>query len=574
MGDYCVKKIFTILCALVLSVTMFAGCNLTTLNKAKYYKTIVVTVDGGKEHEEYNKEYNREDLLNAFYNYSYSNVSSGSVTAEDGLDTAIESMVNRDLLINFIKTEYFDTGILNLSDDDIKNIRYEAFEYMQDQIFSYENEVREEWDRVITSESEDESTDAEESTSLRAEYNEYSSSLDVIYDDNNNVIGFKNATLKDDTNVKFDVPEKFEDFIKITDEDVSAEAYARYVSSLQKTAKSFGKSTKESDVIKGEVDRLIKTLTENKYITLYQEWFNNNQKFETTENGETLKSSVVSDVLTEFRKQYQSQKNLYEKSESAYHTAMAGDDISDIYYHNDYGQGYEYMYVSHILIKFSDAKKTQVENLKSELKNGTITQDYYDRKMDEIIEHTPVTYEENGVAKTSNASSVYDRVVNYVNSNASDNDNVRRAELFNDMIYMYNDDEGIMNQDFAYVVNLDENVTDKMVKEFADACRELDKNEGEGGITKVVSEYGIHIIFHAGYVTSVDESILNNEQLLLNALVGHKTQLSSSKTLFDVIYDNLSTASVDTRSSEIVEQAKGYVKVTIYTKKAKSIISG
>lgn len=566
------KKIFTILCALVLSVTMFAGCNLTTLNKAKYYKTVVVTVDGGEEHKEYNKEYNREDLLNAFYNYSYSNVSSGSVSAEDGLDTAIESMVNRDLLINFIKTEYFDTGILTLSDEDIKNIRYEAFEYMQDQIFSYENEVREEWDRVITSESEDDSTESDESTSLRDEYNAYSSSIEAIYE-SENVIGFKNVELKEGSNVKFDVPEKFEDFIKITDEDVSAEAYARYVSSLQKSAKSLGKSTKESDVIQAEIDRLIKTLTENKYITLYQEWFNTNQQFETTASGEMLKDSVIDDVLAEFKKQYESQKKLYEKSESAYHTAMAGDDISGIYYHPDYGQGTEYMYVSHILIQFSDAQKTQVSNLKSELENGTITQSYYDRKMEELIERTPVTYEENGVAKSSNAASVYQKVVDYVNSNASDNDNVRRAQLFNDMIYMFNDDPGIMNQDFAYVVNLDENVTDKMVAEFADACRELDKTEGEGGITKVVSEHGLHIIFHAGHVTSVDESVLNNRQTLLNALVSHKTQLSSNKTLFDVIYDSLSTASVDTRSNNIVEQAKGYVKVTIYTKKAKSLIN-
>lgn len=573
MGDYCVKKIFTILCALVLSVTMFAGCNLTTLNKSKYYKTVVVTVDGGEEHKEYNKEYNREDLLNAFYNYSYSNVSSGSVSAEDGLNTAIESMVNRDLLINFIKAEYFDTGILTLSDEDVKNIRYEAFEYMQDQIFSYENEVREEWDRVLTGESEDDSTETDESTSLRDEYNEYSSSLEAIYD-GDNVIGFKNVTAKEGSNVKFDVPEKFEDFIKVTDEDVSAEAYARYVSSLQKSAKSLGKSTKESDVIQVEIDRLIKTLTENKYITLYQEWFNTNQQFETITSGEMLKDSVIDNVLTEFKKQYENQKKLYEKSESAYHTAMAGDDVSGIYYHPDYGQGTEYMYVSHILIQFSDAQKTQVSNLKSELENGVITQDYYDRKMEELIERTPVTYEENGVAKSSNAASVYQKVVNYVNSNASDDDNVRRAQLFNDMIYMFNDDPGIMNQDFAYVVNLDENVTDKMVKEFADACRELDKTEGEGGITKVVSEYGIHIIFHAGYVTSVDESVLNNRQTLLNSLVNHKTQLSSNKTLFDVIYDSLSIASVDTRSNDIVEQAKGYVKVTIYTKKAKSIISG
>lgn len=573
MGDYCVKKIFTILCALVLSVTMFAGCNLTTLNKAKYYKTVVVTVDGGDEYKQFNKEYNREDLLNAFYNYSYSNVSSGSVTAEEGLDTAIESMVNRDLLVNHIKTEYFDTGEIQLTDDDIKSIRYEAFEYMQDQIFTYEDEVREEWDRVLTSVVEDTEDDGDEEEELRAEYDEYSSTLEVIYDNDQNVIGFKNAQSKENTNVIYDVPEKFEDFIKVTDEDVSAEAYARYVASLQKTAKSFGKSTKESDVIQAEVDRLVKTLTENKYITLYQEWFNNNQKFEQTSSGEMLKNSVIVDVLSEFRKEYESQKTLYEGDENAYHTAMAGDNVSEVYYHPNYGAGTEYIYVTHILIKFSDAKKTQVENLKAEYKNGTITEDEYNESMDRLVETTPVTYKENGVAKTSNAASVYEKVINYVNTNAGDNDSEKRAKLFNDMIYMFNDDEGIMNQDFAYVVNLDPEVEDKMVAEFANASREL-YNSGVGSITKVVSEYGLHIIFNAGDVSSVDESIINNDQLLLNSLVGHKTQLSSNKTLFDIVYDKLSFASVETRSNDLVNEARACVKVTIYTKKAKSIISG
>ena len=67
MGDFGVKKIFTILCALMLSVTLFAGCNLTTLNKAKYYKTVVVTVEGDENHKSYNKKYTREDLMDAFY---------------------------------------------------------------------------------------------------------------------------------------------------------------------------------------------------------------------------------------------------------------------------------------------------------------------------------------------------------------------------------------------------------------------------------------------------------------------------------------------------------------------------
>lgn len=573
------KKIFTMLCALVLSVTLFAGCNLTTLNKSKYYKTVVVTVDGGEDYKVYNKEYTREDVLNAFYNYSYSNVSNGYMTAEAGLESAVDSMIDRDLLVNYIKANYFDTGepdSLTLTQDDIKSIRYEAFKYMQDQIYDYEDEVREEWDRVLTYDGT-ETEEEEEDTSLRAEYTPYTPSFEVEYIDGK--LYLKNAESETDSNVKFDVPEKFDDFRKkrIVDEDVSAEAYARYVSALQKTAKSFGKSTKEEDVINAEIERLTNTLTQNKYITKYQDWFNKTQKFDkkdvNSSSIEVLKDEIIDQVIEEYTTKYNSQKQLYDGREDAYHTAMA-DDATSVYYHPDYGDGCEYMYVTHILIKFNDATQTKVENLKAELKSGKISEATYNTEMDTLLSRISVTYEEDGKTKTSSAENVIAKVKNYVNNNASDDDVVKRAELFNDMIYMFNDDEGMMNRDYAYVVNLDGvNVEDQMVKEFADACRELNDTDGIGGITDVVSEYGIHIIFHAGYVTSIDPNTAGGREALVEALINQKTQLSSSKTMFNVVYNNLTFASADTRAEEMVEQAKGYVNIVIYPKKYKSLLN-
>ena len=566
------KKIFTILCSLVLCCTLFAGCNLVQLNKSKFYNTVVVTVDGGDNHKTYNKEYTREDVLNAYYNYSYSNVNNGTVTAEDGLETAVESMVQRGLLVDYIKTNYFDTNVLSFTEEDEKTVRYEAFDYMQQQIYTYEDEVREEWDRVLTHEhSDEEEGETTEEETLRAEYTPYTSKLEVIYD-GDNVKGFVSNEVVADTTTKLTVPAEFKDFIQITDEDVSSEAYARYVSSLQKVAKSQGKSTKEDDVIKAEVERLIKTLTENKYITKYQEWFTKNQQF--IQDGSTyrLKDSVMYQVLEEYQTKYESQKKLFDLSEKAYHAAM-GEDASTVYYHPNYGDGAEYMYVSHVLIKFSDAQKAVVDGLKKDLENKDITQDYYDAKLEEIINRTPVTYEEDGKTKSSNAASIYEYILNYVDTYGG-NDPEERAKCFNKMIYMFNDDEGIMNKDFAYVVNLDTEVEDKMVAEFADASRELNSNpeKGVGSISEmVVSEYGIHIIFHAGLVSSPDPSGLNTQQLL-NALVNQHTQLSSDKTMFDLIYDNITTASADTRTENMINQAEGYVVVTKYTKKYQDLL--
>ena len=48
-----------------------------------------------------------------------------------------------------------------------------------------------------------------------------------------------------------------------------------------------------------------------------------------------------------------------------------------------------------------------------------------------------------------------------------------------DLIYIFNDDPGIMNSEFDYVVNLDTEVTDQMVKPFADGVTALDERDQE-----------------------------------------------------------------------------------------------
>ena len=98
-----IKKILTTIGALILSVFMFAGCNLIEVNNAKYYKQKVVTVKVDDEkYKSYEKTYTKKDLLNAYYNYSYEYVSQGQLTVKDGVEYAISNMDNSDLLYNYI----------------------------------------------------------------------------------------------------------------------------------------------------------------------------------------------------------------------------------------------------------------------------------------------------------------------------------------------------------------------------------------------------------------------------------------------------------------------------------------
>lgn len=550
------KKIFTIMCSLILCVVTLTGCNLLELDKKKYYEQVVASVTS--EHSEYVREYTKKELIEAYYNYSYSSVQNGTKTAEDGVKTAFNSMIERGLLVAGIEKEYIKAGLIEFTEEHKNQIREDAFEYMQDQIFEYEDEIRIE--KGLTPESEDTATTEEEvEESLRAEYNKYEPT--IIYDEESDK-AVKNLELEKDSVLGYTVPLHFTQ--KITDEAISNEAYVRYVKALQKNAKAEGRDSSESEVVKYEEERLIKLLTENKYLELFEEYLANNNLYNTidSDGNYTVRQDVLDKVVEYYQEQYNIQKNLYDLNIDAYHTAM-GSDASKVYYHPNSGE--EYMYVSHILLKFSDSQTKEVEALKTKLENKQISQEEYDRKVKNIANNIQVVYEKNNEVYTSNAEEVYNTVVDYVNTYGG-NDVEKRAKLFNDMIYIYNDDEGIMNKDFAYVVNLKTTVEDKMVKEFADASRELNENpdKGIGSLSDmVITEYGVHIIFHAGLVENIITSN-NIDNLTYQALFRHNTQLSSNKTLFNFVYDQLTFDSYSTRTSDLVAQIKGLVTINDY----------
>ena len=120
-------------------------------------------------------------------------------------------------------------------------------------------------------------------------------------------------------------------------------------------------------------------------------------------------------------------------------------------------------------------------------------------------------------------------------------------------MYRFNDDEGNMNADFYYVVNLDPTVEDQMVKEFADTARSLHSEVGEGGVSKmIITEYGYHILFDAGAVKNITEDI---DTLTYEDLFRTYTNASESKDLFNYFYKKLSLDSnaYNNRSQQLID---------------------
>lgn len=576
------KKILTTCCAGVLSLVLLSGCSWAKIDNDKYYNLTVATLG--------DLSFTKKDLIEAFNNYGYQYYQNYGYDMETAVDETITSMIDRQLLLQEVKTMY------QLTDDEKLTLKKEVFEYIQDTVLDYEDDVREEWDMEIKTET------PEDTEGLRDAKEEYTPSTEYVLvqktvkepiysttpnaDNDYDIVDYKDVTkwvyqvrvIEEDDDKVFTEGITLDthfskDMLIVTDQKVTNEAWTRYIKALQDSAKNEGRSTKESDVLRYEEDRLYGLMEDNKYLEKFKEDYNSRVGLD------------VSSILASYRASYKSQMASFEADESLYHTAMESASSDYVYYHINSGN--EYVNTKHILIKFSDTQTQEITDLKAFYKiddnyeEGTNPE--YDRRLAEITSasRTMSTFELDGETKTWTAKEVYNYVKRNVTGNAK-----QRSVKFDELIYVFNDDDGMMNSEFDYVVNLDTNVTDKMVKPFANGVRALDKSnggEGAGSMDMILSEYGWHILFHDGNAKNiVDKSEIDNisDEELLNRLCNTYTTPNSNKTVFNYLYDKASVSAdsaYNNMTAEVVANirtrlANEGVVIKLYVKNYKDLI--
>ena len=555
-----IKKLLTTLCAMVLSVVLLSGCSWLKIDQKEYYNQVVATVG--------TKNFYKKDLIEAFSNYGYQYYQQGTMSLEDSVKQTINTMIDRELLLDEVKSIFGD-----LSDPEEKELRKQAYDYMQDSIFTYESQIRKEWDMEIKV--EDEGTDAH--SHLRAEKTTYTPTTEYVDGQVQRIEEQKEKIFTEGLTEHFTKANQI-----VTDEKVSNAAWARYVKALQDGAKSEGRSTIEKDVLLHEEERLITLLTNNYYLEKYEDAFFDRTAVDTDS------------VIAYYKEQYKKQKNLYSVDINAYHTAMKDASKNYIYYHpqndnNNYK--HEYVNVKHILIKFSDEQTAEITSLnteygvkeKSEMKDTNPKYTEYMNRYNAITSKTRTTFEiDHETYSDWSVNQVYNYVKSYVTGTNKD-----KSKKFDELIYVFNDDEGFMNSEFDYVVNLDTTVTDQMVKPFADGARSLDEaygGEGFGSMCMVETTYGYHIIFHDGNAKSlVAENDIDNihDEELLELLCTTMTRPDSNKSIFNYIYDKLSLDQglYDNMTQEAVNTIKSNlkkdgVKIVYYQNNYKDLYEG
>lgn len=525
------KKLLSFVFALLLSVSLFAGCNLVTVNNSVYYDEVVAEI----VYDDSTKEFTFEDLLNAYNSYGYQYVQNGSTT-EEAVKSTVDTMIDRYILLQELKKQ------ITLTEAELNQLKRDTYDQMNDTLLELEDTIREEWN-LTRVDGEEEST---EDTSLRDAYEAYEPTIEL---ENDMLV----RIIAPETNIDLTPAGNFEQVV--TDESVSAEAMKRYIRSLRDSAESEGLTDlTNEELIQKEVDRIYDLLVENEYLQKYSDEYVNTLPVSTDE------------VVARYKELYAQDYYTYLANVDAYHTAMRSD-ASGVYYNP---VANKYLNVTHILIKFSDEQNSEIAELDSLLTANSITQEVYDYRLSLIKNQTVVTYntEDGGVA-TKSAEAVYNEVYDAVNQYSKNTGTglVLRAQTFNDYIYKYNDDTGIMNADYAYVVNLtdEEGFDDIMIPEFTEASRELYTNPeaGDGAISDLVfaefsdGEYGYHIIMDLGVVKNLVEPG-NLANITWQTLYNHKTQPSSNMSLFEEIYDelDLDSSRASTRMSQLVSTAK------------------
>ena len=245
----------------------------------------------------------------------------------------------------------------------------------------------------------------------------------------------------------------------------------------------------------------------------------------------------------------------YYINESSYNTKMQSS-ANEVYY-QPFGD--KYIQVAHILIKYSDEQTEQINNLKTLLNEGGIDINEYNQKVKDISSATTTKARVDGeeVGEDRTVTQVYNEIQSALNACGTD-DNLK-VQTFLSFIDKYNDDEGMVSAINSYSqyysVNLDTNVKDTMVKEFADASRALYSEDGSTDYTlyatPVLTEYGYHIIFSMGTVRN-DITISNIDNVSISYLYETEAMKGTNKSLFDKILELVDISQFNEYQSSLV----------------------
>lgn len=572
------KKLTGVLLAvMMLSMSVFTGCSLVTRNWEKYYNAIVSTI----KYEDNVFNITKRELINGYNSFGYNYEQYYGKSRKEAIMLTLDQLETRKLTI-FEAEKLFKNQnngeILTKKEKDY--LWHETNDALEDNFMTYVDKV------TGTSTSKDE----EKSDEIK--FNGYSkkATLNLIDSQGDNAkYEIKKTETIDDLLADFDyVESQAKDIAVKEDKDkiysnlvdlvqsmqgssVYSKAYNDYKKALEKSEEGLKfKENTTKDLFAREIDRIYKIIYENFIVEKYLDNF---------KGKDGLADVSVNQILNRYSAKVMNSYTQYvlEGDESYEENVLS--DLGKVYYFKNSDQDTKFYTVSHILFQFSEESKAKYTQAKTDLENKKITQEQYDLIVEDLtVEPTVRAKGDDGVyneidkkdyqSYEKNINDLYNHIKVVIDQAG---DPIAKAEAFNEFIYTYNDDPGIRNAEYNYVMGVNKSQVEgasesdiieledgrkykkysKMVDEFTLAGTEL-YNDGYGQIGDlsglVMSEHGFHVLMYTGecknYFDSIVEGLNGGQEVLLGTgaietLYNARLNVCVNKTIFDVIYEEL-----------------------------------
>lgn len=537
------KKLFSILLLiLVAGASLLSGCDLVSLNEYKYYNTVVIKVG--------DVEVTKETLIQRFNNIGAQYVEDG-YTVKQAMQITVDSIINRELVLAHAKETLGE-----LTQNQKNDVWQSVYDSVNERLKEIEGQIKAEWNVVYLN--------------MEEEVEEKTYPTFAPYEKKVTIVESEFVRVEEDEEDLEDPIGSFtrENFDENVDwvatgktyADLQQEAWKRYVRNLKNIEDWKNLSTIDSEVFDRELNRLYDIFEGNKYVELLEKHFNNNLAIDNV----AVVQKYIELVQDSFAKYgfVDEQGNVAESAMEAYHTAM-GSDAKTVYYHPNSGS--EYIYISHILIKYTDEQSAQIKAIKDRRAQNEIDDVQMNIELEAINTQLAAKVRNEEGKEVGESILANDILQEIENALLLGNTREEKAQIFNEFIYKYNQDDGMFNAEMPYVVNLDTEVQDKMVKPFADASRALYVQNNAGGVMSglVLSEFGYHIIFYSKPV----ENIIHYNDLLNitpETLYNTAISLAGDKTMYDKMYDTVTRRSYNNYQTGLINQMKSETEVTIY----------
>ena len=546
----------------VLLVPAFAGCTLVTTNVDKQLNEVVASYDNSRV------TVTREQLIMTYNSIGYSRYDGSSTVTEKGVQSTLDLALDRSILVDFLTAEDKQSEREALGIEKVVLTTYEAnevwrnvYSYINSSVKSYETELREEDDAVISTDEEEES-DSTAYTAYEKQYAYYQNDdgeyvLEYIKDEE--TVENKSVAICDfDSDKTFTeiAKEAYDNFRTIyweyTDSKVmnldsetktaySDKAWNKYINALIRVEADRKLSKEPAEVFLRKIKEIYQIYYQNQVLTRLQNEFNDRNLV------------TINMVATKFKELYGGQEEQFNAYPSDFDD-LVPTSAEDIYYMYD-SKGY--FKVNHILIKFSDDQTERIEAEKTKLDNLQITKAQYEANVQAIKSETKAYNRDTG--EYESLDTFMTKLNNALNAVSGDE---ARMVVFRDFMHRYSQDDDTLNAESCYYIPTDSS-KDVMQEDFANVSRELyDNGNGQVSAIKGFAEtsYGYHVIMYTGKAEKVSDA--GSNETILSNLDSYKLNPLYNKTLLDKVIENVTLTSYSQYESNILNQIKAGKKIT------------